>query len=111
MTGHRIYCFSHAGGGAAAFRPWVGLCPGNLQVLPVALPGREDRIRAPQHFVMESLIEELEETLVPTIEGPFAFLGHSMGALVAFELTRSLMRMGKSLPRTLFVSAARASHV
>ena len=85
MTGRRIYCFSLARSRAAAFRPWMAISSGNLLVLPGALPGREDRIRAPQHFVMGSVIDEPQEKLIPTIEGPFAFLGHSMGVRVAFE--------------------------
>ena len=57
---------------------------------------------------MEALIAALEAAISPLLDRPFAFFGHSMGAGVAFELTRALRSSGRNLPRALFVSAARA---
>jgi medium-chain acyl-[acyl-carrier-protein] hydrolase len=57
---------------------------------------------------MALLVKALEAAITPYLDRPFAFFGHSMGAAIAFELTRSLRSHGKTLPMALYVSAARA---
>src|ERR1035437_3567512 len=77
----RLFCFPHAGGGAGqplALSGWTAV--------PVRLPGRESRLA----------------------EAPFAFFGHSGGAVVAFELARELRRRSRPLPKMLISSGARA---
>jgi medium-chain acyl-[acyl-carrier-protein] hydrolase len=59
---------------------------------------------------LEPLVAELAERL-PFAELPFAFFGHSMGALVAFELARELVRRGGPVPLHLFASGRRAPRV
>lgn len=57
---------------------------------------------------MDELIQTLESVLLPLFDRPFAFFGHSLGALIAFELARSLQRHGNSLPAPLIASGSRA---
>lgn len=71
--------------------------------MPVNFPGRESRFREEPYTRMEPLLAELTTTLDLT-SSPFAFFGHSLGALVAFALTRELRRLGKRLPSLLVVS-------
>ncbi len=92
----RVFWFPHAGGGAA--RAYIG----------VRLPGRESRIAEAPFERMKPLVEALANAIEPYTSEPFAFLGHSMGAAVAFELARMLRRRGAPLPRMMIVSAARA---
>jgi medium-chain acyl-[acyl-carrier-protein] hydrolase len=60
---------------------------------------------------MEPLVSSLRDALAPALRPPFAFFGHSMGALVAFELTRALRRAALPLPASLVVAARPAPHV
>jgi surfactin synthase thioesterase subunit/glycosyltransferase involved in cell wall biosynthesis len=100
----RLFCFPYAGGGASAFRGWAGFLPVEIAVCPVRLPGRETRLNEPAFDSMDLLIPRLREAIAPYLDRPFAFFGHSLGAIVAFELARSL----KAHPECLFVSGARA---
>lgn len=90
------------------FVPLAGLLPEAIQLQAILLPGREARFREPAHSRMTSLIAALADALPPALTGRFALFGHSMGALIAFELTRELRRRGLPLPETLIVSGRRA---
>jgi surfactin synthase thioesterase subunit len=109
-SGLRLFCFPHAGAGAAAFRDWIGRLSG-VEVAPVLLPGREERSSEPPITEMGQLVVEIERSILPFITGPYAFFGHSMGAGVAFELARALRRRGSAMPKLLIVSGARAPHL
>jgi medium-chain acyl-[acyl-carrier-protein] hydrolase len=99
----RLYCFAHAGAGAGAYRAWGEGLPATIDVCAVRLPGRESRIDEPPRTRLDDILAEL----VPLVAGgpaPFAFFGHSLGALVAFELARALEDRGLPGPRHLVVS-------
>ncbi len=102
-----LYCFSHAGAGASAFREWSSAFPAEIDVIPVQYPGRENRVREPLLTRLEPLVETLLKDL-RDLTKPFAFFGHSMGALVSYEITRKLYDEGQPLPVKLFVSGRRA---
>jgi medium-chain acyl-[acyl-carrier-protein] hydrolase len=80
-------------------------------VCPVQLPGRENRLMVPPFTRLMPLVQELGQSLLPYMDLPFAFFGHSMGALIAFELARKLRRRRASGPGQLFVSACRAPQI
>jgi surfactin synthase thioesterase subunit len=101
----RLFCFAHAGGGGGFFRPWRKELAPDIAVTPVVLPGREWRWREPAFVRMEQLIGPLCDALRPHLDRPFAFFGHSLGAIVAYEAAR---RLG---PSCLLVSARRAPHL
>jgi phosphopantetheine--protein transferase-like protein len=99
----RLFCFPYAGGGTAIFRLWPASLP-NVEVCPIRLPGREARLREPPFTRLGPLVEALAKGIRPHLDKPFAFFGHSMGSLIAFELARHLRdRLGLS-PVHLFVS-------
>ncbi len=105
----RIVALSYAGGGTTEFRPWVGAVPGHIDVCPVVLPGREQRMSEPAIAAMEPLVDALAAALTPTVRlAPYTLYGHSMGSWVGFELCRALRRRGVPLPEHLFVAARRA---
>src|SRR5688500_5923578 len=79
----RLFCFPHAGGGASGFHGWADALPGPVEVCPVQLPGRETRLREPAFTRLGPLVEALAGALRPYFDRPFAFFGHSLGALVA----------------------------
>jgi myxalamid-type polyketide synthase MxaE and MxaD len=106
----RLFCFPYAGGGATLFRRWTAEASCEIEVCPVQLPGREERLIDRPFNQLTALVETLEDVLAEYLDVPFAFFGHSMGALIAFELTRQLRRHGRPGPVHLFVSAHRAPH-
>jgi surfactin synthase thioesterase subunit/glycosyltransferase involved in cell wall biosynthesis len=104
----RLFCLPHAGAGASAFRGWGEDLPGSARICPIALPGRESRAGEAAFRELPALVAALGAALAPLTEAPYALFGHSMGAAIAFELTRWLRRGGLRLPLALFVSGARA---
>lgn len=104
----RLYCFPHAGGGMASFHGWQEALGDRVAVCPARFPGRESRASEAPLRRMEELVAALAAALSRRLDTPFAFFGHSMGAAVAFELTRFLRRNRQPQPVALFVSAARA---
>jgi len=105
----RLVCLPYAGAGASVFRPWQARLGESIEVLAVQAPGREGRLREQPFTTMDALVAAVHEALSPRIDDrPFALFGHSLGALVAWELTRSLVLAGGPLPVHLFVGGARA---
>src|SRR6476469_5354227 len=88
----QLYCLPHAGGGASMLVPLAALLPEAIQLRAVLLPGREARFREPAHARMTSLVGALADALAPDPAERYALFGHSMGALVAYELARELRR-------------------
>lgn len=105
--GTKLFCFPHAGGTASQYRGWKEALS-DVTVAPVQYPGRENRKSEPLVLTMEELVHSLFQNLRPHLTSPFVFFGHSMGAIVAFELTRLLRREGLPQPVCLIASAARA---
>jgi medium-chain acyl-[acyl-carrier-protein] hydrolase len=108
----RMFCFPYAGGGASIYRGWSASLPPDVEVCPVQIPGRENRLREPPFERPEPLVQALLEGLQPYFRGlPFVFFGHSMGAMLSFEVARELRRRGQTMPLHLFVSGRRAPQV
>lgn len=99
----RLFCFPHAGAGASAFAAWPALFPPEVEIVAVQLPGREDRVGEPHPASVEVAVRMVAVALRPYLQGPYAFFGHSGGALLAFELARALRKRGTQ-PRHLFLS-------
>jgi medium-chain acyl-[acyl-carrier-protein] hydrolase len=104
----RLFCLPYAGGGAGVFRGWEDSLAGRVEVCPVQLPGRETRFREPAFTRLAPLVEALAGSLRLYLDRPFALFGHSMGALLAFELARRLQRDHGPQPVRLVVSGCGA---
>ena len=100
----RLLCIPHAGGSSAVFRPWAALLPAGVELWAVQAPGRGERMTEPPHERIELLVDEVLAALRREPDLPLAVFGHSMGALVGFELSRALRRAGLPLPVHLFVA-------
>jgi medium-chain acyl-[acyl-carrier-protein] hydrolase len=107
----RLFCFPSAGKGAAGYAAWRSLFPQTVEVLPAKLPGREGRFREEPVTRFPELVEQLAAHIEPLLDAPFAFFGHSLGALVAFELVRCLRARGKPMPLLLTVASRSAPHL
>ncbi len=107
----RLFCFPYAGGGSVVFHHWGAELPADVEVCAVKLPGRESRLAEPPIPRLAPLVNALAEGLLPYMDRPFAFFGHSLGGLVSFELIHELLRRQCPTPVHLLVSATRAPHI
>ena len=107
----RLFCFPYAGVGASIFRTWPDGLSAEVEVCPVEFPGRGTRLLETPFIELSLLVQTLALALVPLLDKPFAFFGHSLGALVGFELARQLRRQSGVQPVRLFVSADRAPQI
>jgi medium-chain acyl-[acyl-carrier-protein] hydrolase len=107
----RLFCFPYAGGGASVFRDWPDHFPKSVEVCAIQLPGRETRLNEPVFTRLHPLVQELAQALLPLLDRPFAFFGYSVGALVAFELTRHLRAQYRMRPAHLWAAACPAPQV
>lgn len=107
----RLFGFPYAGGGAAIFRRWHLALPESVEVCGIQLPGRGSRLKEAPLRRAEPLLETLAAVLLPFLDRPFAFFGHSLGAMVAFELAHRLREQHKLTLAHLFVGGRRAPQV
>jgi surfactin synthase thioesterase subunit len=107
----RLFCFPYAGAGAGVYRTWPeGLLP-QAEIVALQYPGRENRLREALYVSIQPLVRALADELLPLLNLPFAFYGHSLGGLIAFELARTLRQRQAPQPAHLFVSSRRAPHL
>ena len=104
----RLFCFPYAGGSSLIFRTWGKALGPSIAVCPAHLPGRERRLTEKPYTSAHSLVEAVAEAIIPHLDLPFAFFGHSMGALISFELARHLRRLNLPAPVHLFLSGRAA---
>ncbi|MFC6879402.1 MULTISPECIES: thioesterase II family protein [Actinomadura] len=101
----KLICFPYAGAGASVFHPLAEALPATTEPWAVQYPAREDRATEPAAAQLVSMAADISYALQWLNEPPSAFLGHSMGAVVAYETIRRMSRIGLSEPSRLFVSA------
>lgn len=107
----RLLCFPYAGGAANIFHAWSQSLPSSVEVCPVQLPGRGNRLTEPPFTGLEPLVETAARELLPYFDKPFAFFGHSMGAIISFELAHRLRLEQRNEPVHLFVSGRHAPQI
>jgi medium-chain acyl-[acyl-carrier-protein] hydrolase len=99
-----LFCFPYAGAGAPAFRLWPQHLPETMELIAFHPAGRGHRLREAPLDTIEGMVEAALDAFEPWMDRPFAFFGHSLGAVVAGEAARVLQARGRA-PTHLFVSA------
>ena len=107
----RLVCLPHAGGSASFYFPLSQALSDRLDVMAIQYPGRQDRRREPCIEDIGDLARAIAAELEPRLDRPMALFGHSMGATLAFEVTRVLERTYHFTPAHVFVSGRRAPSV
>ncbi|OON71709.1 thioesterase II family protein [Streptomyces tsukubensis] len=107
----RLFCFPHAGGSASYFHPLSRALSGTAaQIAAVQYPGRQERRREPCIDNIPEAADLLCTALADWADLPMALFGHSMGALLAYEVGRRLEDRGITV-LSVFVSGRRAPSV
>ncbi len=107
----RLFVFASAGRGPAMFRPWAPHIHPDVDLCIVQLPGREARWNESPLLDLGEVCRAVAEAMRHDLDRPFALFGHSLGALIAFEVSRHLRLSMKVIPRALLVAAHRAPHL
>ncbi|WP_054532739.1 thioesterase II family protein [Herpetosiphon geysericola] len=108
----RLFCFHYAGGTAQRAHQWAKQLDQAVELCAIELPGRGKRFMEPAYTNLEQLLNDLIPVIKPLLEEkPFVFFGHSMGALVSYELSRRLHHEHQLRPQMLFVSGHTAPHI
>ena len=107
----RLFCFPYAGGAAGIFHRWGEYLPPSVELYAVQLPGRGSRLLELPFKSLPLLVQAAGKELLPYLDKPSSFFGHSMGATIGFELARFLSKEHDIKPAHLFVSGRRAPHL
>lgn len=104
----RLVCFPHAGGSASFFFPMVQPLAPDVEVVAVQYPGRQDRRGEPNVGSIPELADQSFAALRRLADRPLALFGHSMGAVLAYEVALRMRDAGLPGPVRLFASGRRA---
>jgi medium-chain acyl-[acyl-carrier-protein] hydrolase len=107
----RMFCFPYAGGGVNIFRAWPTALESLAEVHIVQLPGRDGRLREAPVTQLAHLVTKIADEMLAYLDKPFVFFGHSMGAILSFEVARRLRRERGVEPLQMFVSGRPAPQV
>ncbi|MED3394086.1 thioesterase II family protein [Bacillus wiedmannii] len=112
MFKFKMFCFSHAGGTVRHFYKWKRQQQFDIEIIPIELAGRGSRVKEPFYENMESAVQDLYNKIVKQIdETPYVILGHSMGGILAFEITKKIQQSAHNLPIFVIVSGRRPPHI
>lgn len=103
-----LFCLPYAGGSAAIYRAWGERMPDWIELVPLHMPGRGIRHSMRPMHRWPALLDLLVEDVQPYLRRPFAIFGHSMGALLGFELAHTLRERHGCVPIWLGISACKA---
>lgn len=89
---YRVFCFPHAGGGASFYKKWEEAFDGGVDLIGVQYPGHFDRIKESPATNIEELTDPICEEIEAYTDIPVVLFGHSLGALVAYTISKKLSK-------------------
>ncbi|WP_267933922.1 thioesterase II family protein [Paenibacillus profundus] len=112
MSKVKLFCVPYAGGSAMIYNPWKNVMGDAIELIPLELAGRGKRFGGPFYKSIRDAVEDIAEQIVPHIDnGSYALWGHSMGAVIVYELCHYMRQQGHPLPVHLFCSGSTAPHL
>lgn len=102
----RLFCFPYAGGNKRLYENWQEYLPASIRIHPIEYPGRGTKIKEKLALNLEQILAHLEREILDAPKSRFAFFGHSLGAIIAFELALILRDKYGMIPDALFLSGS-----
>jgi surfactin synthase thioesterase subunit len=99
-----LFCFPFAGGSCYSYRAYSKLAPSRLNIIPFDLPGRGMRSGESLLKNAETIVDDLYLRIKPQLNNRYAFYGHSMGTVLAYLLTKRILKEALPKPCYLFMS-------
>jgi len=107
----KLFCVPYAGGSAMIYNKWKSHLPDYIELCPIELAGRGSRIAEPFYTGLEAAVEDIYATISVDISNyDYAFFGHSMGALLVYEVLQKIKALGNKLPLHAFFSGRKPPH-
>lgn len=100
----QLFCFPYAGASASIFKSWQSFLPKHIEVVGIQYPGHGNRISEKPYSSSIDIVNELLNNIFNAQTKPFALFGHSMGAMIAFDLAKRLVTSSEQKPIHLFIS-------
>ena len=107
----KVFFLPFAGGSKYSYNGFFSEAPNDIDVVRVELPGRGSRLSEPLLENIDDLVDDVLKQIGPHLREPYAIFGHSMGALLAFLITKKIINNGAAEPKHLFVSGCKAPSV
>ena len=105
-TQFNLFCLPHAGGNKYAYKPFVDAAPVFINVMPLDYPGRGERMLETPFTDIQALAKYMVSTIKDQLHVPYAIYGHSMGTLVAYLMTKEIMKTNYRQPKFLFLTGS-----
>ncbi len=107
----RLFCFHFAGGSALSFKSWPQYLPKNIELIAIQLPARDGRYTETALTDTRKIVDALSQEIAPYLDMPYIIFGHSLGALISYELLQALNKPNVRPPHLFIPSAYRAPHL
>src|SRR4051812_533170 len=109
----KIFCLPYAGGSAVIYKEWIPFFPADLKMTGIEYAGHGNRSNQPLYKDVEEAITDVYNIILKQISDglPYAIFGHSMGAMLAFEVVKKLRTNNQQLPVHIFFSGRGAPHI
>lgn len=107
----KLFCISHAGGSAAAYSRWQKYIDPSIEVYPIELAGRGRRFYDKPYDNISEAVEDIYNIIKKDLSDRYAFFGHSMGSLIAYELAVYISRKKTRIPEHIFFSGRKAPNI
>ncbi len=105
MKKTRVYCIPHAGGSAMVYNKWNEFAGEHIEIVPVELAGRGNRIREQLYETLDEAVDDVYRSIENKLDdSPYVIYGHSMGSWIALELCFKIIQQKKSSPIMLIIS-------
>ena len=99
----KLFCFPYAGGSSVVYDKWKKHLSNSIELIPIEYPGRGRKFTAPLCKNINEIVEDAFDSVKNHLDGSsFSFWGHSMGALIAYELSHKFKQLNYVAPVHIF---------
>ena len=108
----KLFCIPYAGGSAVLYSKWKNHLPESIELRPIELAGRGSRIQEPFYLNVREAVDDIYSMIYEEIQSSqYILFGHSMGAMLSYELAQKIKNEGANQPLHLFFSGKTVPHL